>query len=381
MTTVDVSIAIVNFNTVDFLAPLIETIRSQEYTVDGRSGNTEIILIDNASKGEDSWGLSELEAEDVRVIQNTQNTGYAQANNQGFHVARGTYHMVLNPDTRLLPNCLERLVGYLEVNTDVAMVGPKAFMDLDETMVMPPNELPTPQLLAKQSAAQKDEGAAEDNLDRRTRFSWSYWSATEPIEVDMLSGCCFLFRRSLLEDQHLFDPGFPLYYEDTDLFLRLKEQGEKMVFVPDAGMVHFFSRSAYTHARGAEYRHDLSQDRYFEKHFGAEGLKVCQDARESGLAVKMDNCHIRPMDFEEIAAFDRPPEFYVDPSHTNYYVEMAGNPSFTLAAAMFPTEEGWFTISDSMWEQIGPTTYWLRCVDRDSLQTQQAWELEKEEDF
>ena len=172
MPTVDVSIAIVNFNTVDFLAPLIETIRSQEYTVDGRSGNTEIILIDNASKGEDSWGLSELEAEDVRVIQNTQNTGYAQANNQGFHVARGTYHMVLNPDTRLLPNCLERLVGYLEVNTDVAMVGPKAFMDLDETMVMPPNELPTPQLLAKQSAAQKAEGAAEDNLDRRTRFSW-----------------------------------------------------------------------------------------------------------------------------------------------------------------------------------------------------------------
>jgi hypothetical protein len=60
---------------------------------------------------------------------------------------------------------------------------------------------------------------------------------------------------------------------------------------------------------------------------------------------------------------------------------MSGNPSFTLAAAMFPTEDGWFTLSDTMWEQIGPTTYWLRCVDRDSLKTLQAWELEKEEDF
>lgn len=379
--TADVSIAIVNFNTVDYIAPLLETIRAQEYTVDGRPGVTEVILIDNASKGEDSWGLSELVADDVKLVQNTQNTGYAQANNQGFHVATGTYHMVLNPDTRLLPGCLENLVGFLEAHPDVTMVGPKAYMDLDETMVMPPNELPTPELLSKQAEAQRDNAAAAENLERRTRFSWAYWSAEEPIEVEMLSGCCFLFRRSFLEGEHLFDPGYPLYYEDTDLFLRLKRRGEKMVFVPDAGMVHFFSRSAYTHAKGAEYRHDLSQDRYFEKHFGEEGTAACRDARASGLAVKAEGSHVRPMDFEEITAFDRPPEFYVDPAHTNYYVEMAGNPSFTLAAAIFPKEDGWFTLSDTMWEQIGPTKYWLRCVDRESLQTLQAWELEKEEDF
>ena len=48
MTTIDVSIAIVNFNTVDFIEPLIETIRAQVYTIDGRPGVTEIILIDKA---------------------------------------------------------------------------------------------------------------------------------------------------------------------------------------------------------------------------------------------------------------------------------------------------------------------------------------------
>ena len=67
----------------------------------------------------------------------------------------------------------------------------------------------------------------------------------------------------------------------------------------------------------------------------------------------------------------------MDSRHDNYYMEIAGNPIFTLAAATFPGEEGHFTISGSMWSELGPNVYWVRIVSRDSLETLQAWEVTK----
>lgn len=377
--SVDLSISIVNFNTMRYLGPLLESIREQEYTVDGHPGVTEVILVDNASRGEDSWTLQEFAEADerVRVIQNTCNTGYAQANNQAFHVAKGTYHMVLNPDTLLLPGCLQALVGHLEENPGTAMVGPLSFMDRECTAYMPPNELPTPELFGRQARAQVDRDVAIENLRNRTRLTYDYWSAEEPLEMEMLSGSCVTFRRSLYDGATPFDPGFPLYYEDTDMFVRLGREGHRMMHVPAARMIHFFSRSAMTHSKGAEYRSRLSEERYFEKHFGDEGLAAYRESFDLIQKTREGGAHIDPFEFESMEVGAKPPEFYPDAKFANYYAEIAGNPIFTLAVAIFPEREGYFTVSRSLWEELGPNTYWFRIVDRATLETLQAWVVSK----
>lgn len=377
--SVDVSIVVVNFNSVAYLSALLDTVRRQEFKTDGRPGTFEVVIIDNASRGEDSAVIEKF-AEDprVRFLQNLGNQGYALANNQGYHVARGRYHMILNPDTLLLPGCLQELVAHLEKNPDTAMVGPMAYMDPECTVMMPPNELPTPEWYGLQIDSQTEKDAALANLLRRTRFSYPYWMTNEPLEMEMLSGCCVMFRRELYDGTWPFDPGYPLYYEDTDMFMVLTKRQKKMMHIPSAKIVHYFSRSAYTHTKGAQFRHRLSENRYFKKHFGDDGFRKYEAAKaklESHLASGEPPVEIFP--FEEVRAASRPPEFYVDSKFKNYYGEMSGNPLFTLAAAFLPVGDGYFTLSQSMWDGLGCGTYWARTVDKDTKATQQAWIVHK----
>ena len=77
--TPDLSLVIVNFNSAHFVERLVESIRAQDWAVDGRPGRLEMIVIDNASKGEDAAELEAMQADDLHVVVNTVNTGYGQA--------------------------------------------------------------------------------------------------------------------------------------------------------------------------------------------------------------------------------------------------------------------------------------------------------------
>ena len=63
-----------------------------------------------------------------------------------------------------------------------------------------------------------------------------WWSAKEPIETEMLSGCCLFMRRAVVEELgYVMDPRYPLYFEDTDLFRTLRKMGYKVVHHGGAG--------------------------------------------------------------------------------------------------------------------------------------------------
>jgi hypothetical protein len=163
------------------------------------------------------------------------------------------------------------------------------------------------------------------------------------------------------------------------MFMALSRAGKKMVHVPAAKITHHFSRSAYTHTKGAQYRHGIAEDRYFKKHFPGDGYAAYQRSHER--LWKRIHAGLGPpkvLEFEVVRAAAQPPEFYINPKFKNYYVEISGNSIFTLAAAMFPAEDGWFTISKGMWESLGYGTYWVRTVDKTSLLTQEAWIVQKQ---
>jgi hypothetical protein len=373
----DLSAVVVNFNSADYAVGCVRSLLESGFTVEGRPGVLEITVIDNASRGNDLSTLRALEGQRVRIIANLWNVGYAIANNQGFHVSRGRYHLVINPDTRVLPGCLSMLVSHLESHDDVAAVGPAAFMDEDLEVHLPPNELPDPWIQTVQGLAQVSAPAARFNNVRRTAFAYRYWTAREPLEMEMLSGGCFLARREDLLRIGCFDPGFPLYYEDTDLFRRLRGAAGKLVHLPGARMLHFFSRSAITHMKGALHRLGISERRYFRKHFGERGARLHE--RLAAIAARAKDGVAPPDDpwpMTELPESALAP-WLEAPSDEPYYVEIAGNPLFTLAAAAFPEGVGPFRFGPAFWDQLGPAVYWVRFVGKATLLPQRTWRVTK----
>ena len=330
-------------------------------------------VVDNASRGEDVAQLREALGDRVRLIRNTENAGYGIANNQGFRVSSGRYHLVVNPDVRLPPGTIGRLIHALDTLPGAGLVGPLASMDDAGSVLLPPNELPDPWREALAALSRMYPGAAAYHARLRARFAFRYWRSAEPLDLDMLSGGCFLGRRSTFLDAGLFDPRYPLYYEDTDLFRRIRSHGLRLWHVPSIRIVHLFSRSAITRLKGALLRHDVSARRYFEAWFGDAGSRVHQDvrARADGRGRDAES----PWPYEELVA-DAAPRIDVA-DVPDAFVEIAGNPQFTLAAGMFPDGPGPFEIPAGFFSGLGPGAYWIRTVDPASGDPIRAWLVRK----
>jgi GT2 family glycosyltransferase len=371
--TPDLSVVVVNFQSAPYTLGLVDTVLADRFEVDGRPGRVEITIVDNASRGDDVSRIEAALRPGVRLVRNTENAGYALANNQGFRVSSGRWHLVVNPDVRIPPGTLGRLIHAAETLPEAGLVGPLASMDEGGRVLLPPNELPDPWREALSALARMYSGAAVYNARLRARFAHRYWRSAEPLDLDMLSGGCFLARRATLLETGLFDGGYPLYYEDTDLFRRVRAKGFRLWHVPAVRIVHLFSRSAITRLKGALLRHDVSARRYFAAWFGEAGVKVHLEMKAR--ADSFGRAATSPWPYSELRADSSPS---IDVGATpGAFVEIAGNPQFTLAAGMFPDGPGPFAIPAGFFAGLGPGVYWIRTVDPASGDPIKVWRLQK----
>ena len=115
----DLAIIIVNFNTRDYLRNCLTSI------YDSRGDFTfEVCVVDNASS-DGSVDVVRDEFPQVRLIANTENVGFAQANNQAIQATDTPYLATLNNDTRPDPTWLEHMVGAMEADAGIGMVAAK----------------------------------------------------------------------------------------------------------------------------------------------------------------------------------------------------------------------------------------------------------------
>ncbi len=113
---IDLSVVILNWNVRELLDRCLASIRSDRYAI-------EIIVVDNAST-DDSVMMVRDKYPQVKLIANSINRGFTGGNNQGIATATGRYVLVLNPDTEIVGDALDRLVDYLEAQPQVGAVGP-----------------------------------------------------------------------------------------------------------------------------------------------------------------------------------------------------------------------------------------------------------------
>jgi len=199
----------------------------------------EIVVVDNASTD----GTPELVAElypEVKLIRNSENLGFAKANNIGIAQTSGEYVCLVNSDVKFLDNCISPMVDYLSKNPAVAMVGPKMLAPdgrvWRSTMRFPTIWNHFSRALGLDIAFKGSRwfgGLLMSDFDHRT---------TTPVEI--LNGWFMVVRRSAMERVGLLDPQFFMYGEDVDWCYRFHQAGEGVVFFAEAGAIHYGGASS-----------------------------------------------------------------------------------------------------------------------------------------
>jgi N-acetylglucosaminyl-diphospho-decaprenol L-rhamnosyltransferase len=199
----------------------------------------------------------------VRLIEAGGNVGFSVGNNLGINASQGRYVLLLNPDTVLFDGALNSFVGYLEIHADVGVVGPKL---LNEDGTTQPSRRRFPTL-----ATGIFESTWLERLAPRRVLSRYYFEDrddSEIVDVDWVAGAAFVVRREVIAEVGVFDPGFFMYSEEVDWQKRIKSAGWRIVYLPQAQVVHYGGKSSDQVTPLRHIRFQTSKIRYFRKHHG-----------------------------------------------------------------------------------------------------------------
>jgi GT2 family glycosyltransferase len=254
----DVSFVIVSWNAKDYLRKCLRSLADACARLEH-----EVIVVDNGSS-DGSPEMVEAEFPEVRLIRNAHNAGFAAANNQGLAIARGRYLALVNSDVELFPDTMERLIAFMEAHPDVGLLGPKV-LNADRTIQPSCRTFPSLRSWLFRTLA------LDTAFPRSRLFGehfMTHWSRDEVRDVDVLSGCFWLIRRSAYEQVGGLDTRFFMYAEDMDLCRRYRQAGWRTTFCPEGQIIHYGGASS----GNAPVRFWIEMQRanlqYWKKHHG-----------------------------------------------------------------------------------------------------------------
>lgn len=252
----DLSIVIVNWNSTAYLLRCLESIYAHTHEIE-----FEIIVVDNASPDGDVQIVKER-YEDVVVIENPVNLGFAGANNLGFRVSRGRYLVFLNPDTVLINPAFEVMVRQLGSLPLAGAAGCSLLNEDGSVQTSAIQMFPTilNQLLDL-DALQKRFPAC-----RLWNIAPLFAGGTEPSCVEVISGACIMFRREVFAQVGQFSEEYFMYAEDLDLCWKAVQTGFTNYYIPQGQIIHYGGKSSMR--RQAVLMKWRSILRYVAKHRG-----------------------------------------------------------------------------------------------------------------
>ena len=234
-----------------------------------------IVVVDNSVDSVEAAALRAGLPGQARLVLSPRNIGFGAACNLGIQEGRTDYVMLLNPDARVLRGCLGQLKSALDGDATLGAVSPLQYWDTSRKWMLPPAWLPTgPGMAALEQAWRSGRWASQLSLAYR-QHAIAAWTGKEiPVGQRALSGGAMMVRRSALPaGENLFDPSFFMYYEDSDLSLRLRRYGKKLALIRGAAALH-----EWENAPGKAPLMEASKSIYLEKHF--RDLRHWQTRRE-----------------------------------------------------------------------------------------------------
>lgn len=260
-----ISVIIVSYNVQYFLELCLHSVIRATLGIDA-----EIIVVDNNSS-DDSCNLVVDKFPQVTLIANKENTGFSKANNQGLAIAQGTYIHFLNPDTVVPEDFYSKVLAYLDAHPKIGGLGPRLIDG--RGMYAPDSKKSFPSFW---TSVYKVTGLSR-LFPRSTHFNRYYAAQVgehETAEVDILSGCCLLIRRSAMEEAGGgFDETYFMYCEDVDLCHRIRLAGYQNIYFPEVSVIHYKGEStrklSYRYMKVFYDAHALFVKKYYPKRLGA----------------------------------------------------------------------------------------------------------------
>jgi len=295
----DLSIVIVSWNVCDLLRQCLRSILANLQACE-----LEIIVVDNAS-GDDSVEMVRAEFPAVRLIANDQNRGFPAANNQGIAIAQGRYVFLLNPDTEVVDDALATMIAFADERPDVGVIGPQ-LLNPDGSVQSSRRRLPTLATAVFESTWLTP--YAPRSVLRRYRMLDTPDEMTQ--DADWVDGAALMARRRAIEQIGPLDEGFFMYSEELDWCRRFGEGGWRVVYLPDARIIHHRGKSSEQVAAASHVHFQTSKVRYFGKYHGrfvAEMLRLFLLSNYV-FQLALEGCkwmvgHRRPLRSQRVAAY------------------------------------------------------------------------------
>lgn len=223
-----ISVVIINFSDAESSRKCISSLRTLTYP------NTEIYCVDNGSR-DDSCRLLAEEFKEVRFIRSERNLGFAGGMNLGMEAAIDNgceFVLCFNNDAVVDdPELLQKLLAPFEEDERMGVTSPIEY----------------------------------DITGTNARYPRCTSGARYEIDV---TGAAFLVSVEVLKEVGLFDEGFFLYYEDSDLFARIRKSGYKLMTVPDGRFLHVGSSTTRTQSPMVMYLDTRNRMIWFARHWG-----------------------------------------------------------------------------------------------------------------
>jgi len=257
----DLSIIIVNWKVKDLLEKCLRSIFLQTKNI-----SFEVFVVDNNS-GDGSVEMVREKFPQVNLTSSADNLGFAKGNNLAIKKSRGRYILLLNPDTEILDNALEKMVRFMDTYPECGIAGCKL---LNPDLTLQPSVRAFPDFASQIFILLKIH-----HLFPHTKTMYKYlvqnFDYEKTQEVDQVMGAFMMIRREVINKIGILDENFWIWFEEVDFCKRAKAVGFKILYTPEAKIIHHYGQS-FKQAMGVKKQKDFNRSLsyYFKKH-GTKG--------------------------------------------------------------------------------------------------------------
>lgn len=227
MSNPKVSVVIVTWNNENDITECLESIVVQSY-----ANIEEIIIVDNLSADNTVKLVKEFSDPRIVLIESLENTYFTGGNNKGIFYAFKKdidYVAILNPDTKVEPHWLEKLVEVAEEDNTIGIVGSKVlfYKNKNEGLI--------------NSAGMIYDGFIQGYDRGFEEKDNGQYNTIE--EVPAISGTSMLLRAKMIKEISGFWEDLKMYVEDVELCIRAKKAGWKIIYTPYSVVHHKYMQS------------------------------------------------------------------------------------------------------------------------------------------
>ncbi len=253
----DLSVVIVSYNAECFLRLCLQSVQAASLNL-----TVEVIVVDNNSS-DNSVQMVETEFPQFKILANKNNPGFSVANNQGIKMTKGRNVLLLNPDTILAEDSLEKILNFMDANEDVGGCGVRM---LDgKGNFLPESKRGLPSIW---NSVCKLFGLSKlfSGTKLFDEYNKGYFNDKETHQIEVLSGAFLWVRKSVVDLIGGLDERFFMYGEDIDYSYRITLSGYKNYYLSDTSIIHFKGEST---VRDEKYikRFYHAMILYAKKHF------------------------------------------------------------------------------------------------------------------